>query len=340
MSIAEGEPMADNDRSVADDEESMANDDRSVSDESQNASDEDQNELSKGARSLCQVALECSADAMLKEPNSYDLISNLPWKLQQDLWKHLLDDRRERQRLEEELATRRDHLIDWELDNSVDRNYDFITAHPEDFLQGSVKEDDSWSTFLDLALGSSFPDLPIDRDNWDRAFMTESSTASLIRFKIGGWGDCPEVDQLISADLMRARMAALKDAPACDKYEERKDGSRLLSIKGVLLVEIEVDTWSDEPEPNSDYVRCTVPNDSERRRIAELYINALLSPIDLEYSLGFNSSWNGKPSNTNLCGRNAFARRALKEMGFSAHEDANDEAWEAHRDWERDCWWH
>jgi hypothetical protein len=323
MSNAEGE-------FVYNEDQSAPNDDHPASDDDQSASDDDRSELPKGARSLCRVALECTADAMLSEPNSYDLISTLPWKLQQDLWKRLLDDRRERRQLEEELATKRTHLIDWEACNDVDRNYDFIQAHPEDFLQGYVKEgDDSWSKFLNMALGSSFPDLPFNWVDWDKVFVGESATDSLNRFKCcRRWTDL-EVDQIISADLMKARMAALQDAPNCDKYEERKDGSRSLSIRGVLLVEIEVDTTnSDDPEPN--YVKCMIPRNGDRKRFGELYLNALLSPIDLGASVDFGINSSG----SNISGRNAFARRALKSLGYGEHEGASEEAWEAHKSWE------
>ncbi|KPI45801.1 uncharacterized protein AB675_954 [Cyphellophora attinorum] len=158
------------------------------------ADEHDNRKGSKGARALYQISLDRVANAMLNEPKSYELIMALPWKLQQDLWTHVLEDRRKRQLIEGELAVKKASmpLMDWEVYAGIDKNAEFNEAHPEEVVTGDEiskynkdwNDRCLWRKFLKLADVS----LPVEKVwQWhlkeeNTLFVYEKSASSSIRY--------------------------------------------------------------------------------------------------------------------------------------------------------------
>jgi hypothetical protein len=286
------------------------------------SNEHDNRKETQGARSLRQVSLDRVADAMLDEPKSYELFTTLPWKLQQDLWTHVLEDRRKRQTIEGELAIKKASmpLMDWEVYADIDKNAEFVEAHPKEVVTDySVDDDDNgynlhtiWEKFLKLA-DVSFPveeALHNDLEDEETLCVYENPESFLARYS------CTEYEQdsskgllplreLISSDLARRRLAILQHASACGNFQQFEDGTVHWDIPGVMYVSVDAYPMVR----GEDYIHCEVRKGWEKHKVVEIIINALLSPIEMQRGNVFRRK-----------GRNAFLRRylGLLEVGGRA----------------------
>jgi hypothetical protein len=277
-------------------------------------------ECSRGARSLYQASLDHSADTLGSEPCPRDLFEKLPPTIQRDLLEALLDDRRKRQDLERRLTKLETTtpLMDREVDLGIDKNAQFIQEHPQSFiveyLPDPANEKSFWRSFLGAMDTLQHSAEGQKLRNSAMVWLTENSEDSLIRFSICPtfeYGEehssCPHrehflPESLISPDLLMCRLYIL----------EKGDGCR-----------IEKDSWLDEDEifgitwthddlvvrmhrgSSGPSVDVSWIGDGESIRSAEVYLNALLSPIE-------SDSWSSDWSSKKMTGRNAFARRYVK----------------------------
>ncbi|KPI39211.1 uncharacterized protein AB675_5260 [Cyphellophora attinorum] len=246
-------------------------------------------------------------DIMLEEPAPFEMVAALPWKLQQDLLTQVSADRREK--LDSEKRRGPVPLIDQEQRDNRDANAEFIEKHAEHFVKWGHPDLDTadafWQNFLGWAdsLQSSANE-GADGVYDDPVLLVKNSDDSLIRFSI-----CPRfvnepsdydcghfehfsLSDLISSELMVRRLPALADAPGGQFFDH---GDLYEWRHGELSVRIAGDTEGLQ----GPGMWCDFIGDRDCVRSAEVYLNALLSPIEEQY-------WN------NRRGRTAFATRYMK----------------------------
>jgi hypothetical protein len=267
----------------------------------------ERDERPPGARSLRKICLDRTIKVMYDESTPFDMLAALPWKLQQDLWTQISADGLERINLQQQLDAL--PLMDREKCQGIDENADFIRRHPEDFgsiiIPERTEEAHFWSEFLQAADAlqcRAADDTEVSDE--DEVYLGKNSKDSLIRFSIcAKFGylrsrrDCSHVEHfrledLITSELISRRLEFLKDAPGCDLIEY--DDYHYKWTHGDLSV-----TVSENFEEGSLGMWANFDGDRDSVRSAEVYLNALLSPIETQF-------WG------HLRGRNAFAKRYLK----------------------------
>ncbi|KPI35438.1 uncharacterized protein AB675_11692 [Cyphellophora attinorum] len=268
----------------------------------------ERDELPKGVRSLRQICLDRAADAMLDTPGAYGMVTALPWSLQQDLWTLFMDDRREKQELKS--LVNKLPLADREKLHDIDKNAQFIRDHPEsfsvEFFPGFDVERNYWTNFLGAINGiqrrTTEQHLSERRhlsEGVYEIYLVENSRDSLLRFSICMSHDCSHqqhfaLHELVSPELLMQRLHVLHNAPGCSLT----DGWSFLVrwAHGGLAITIDIVGSSFRIWANWDS-----KGDRSGIRSAEVYLNAILSPIESDH--WHSSKWTG---------RNAFARRYVK----------------------------
>jgi hypothetical protein len=269
----------------------------------------------QGPSSLRKICLDRAIDAMLNEPGPHHTFNTLPWNMQQEILSKLVEDRRERLRMEEQVYNV--PLIDREKHNNVDENSRFIKNHPEDFKQNDFLGLDEinlfWSNFLRAADRlQSEAAAEAEECNEYGIHLIENTNDSLVRFSIcTTFGDQPiqhdscsrlkhcRLGDLITPGLLVSRLTVLRFARGCDLT---KDDFHITWTHGDLVVE--VDTNMDDGEPAEPYIWAYFEGDMHCLRSAEVYLNALLSPLET------------------IDGRIAFAKRYMKLVDLTSTSSA------------------
>ena len=259
-----------------------------------------------GTKSLRQTCLETSIDQVADEPDPHHFISPLPPSLQNDILRSLFRDRRglkEIDRNVEELP-----LSDLERLHRVDANKEFIEAHPHALKRalkgegnrldviGHEKQNGRWSQFRaavkvleeDIHRGA----IPIH--NWrapddDSSFILhKNSHDSILRFSICrtllNEDDCYchcgverwWFEDLISPELARRRLESLGSRLFALEMRDNATLEKYQVVFGYDLLEISISL-------SRDYWQWTMPYkfSEANLRLAEILLNAMLSPIDM-----------------------------------------------------------
>jgi hypothetical protein len=298
----------------------------------------------QGARSLYQACLDRSASIMLDNPDSVDLITELPGTIQKDLWILVLGDRRDRQAVSQELAQLKSSipLMDRELHLGIDNNRDFLRSHAEPFgdertdelddpeaseddnhAEGSDKDnirlyydsaDDLQRMAFSRRKGSTSPRLA--RDRGPHVYLVENSSDSLMRFSIcttfspGSQPICTHaqhfrLDVLISPQLAKSRMDILW-GHSWGWAPGTKDPDYGKGQNCTVWEHGDVTVViDDEVDILASSLECRFSGDMSVARSDEIALNALLSPIEL--SMGENEA------------RYNFAIRYMKVLVPSVH---------------------
>ncbi|KPI39254.1 uncharacterized protein AB675_5261 [Cyphellophora attinorum] len=236
-------------------------------------------ERSQGARSLLHVCLDVATNVLPDEPNPYSLVSTLPELLQTKMAVHLLSDRRELQNVKTYMD--KIPLMDQEKHLTIDRNAKFAADHPDIF-------DD-----LDYSLGevlraagllprTAAPSAARCLDG--EVLLVENTTDSLLRFSICATfehrrGRCRhrkhfKMGDLISPQLLERRLKLMKNERDW-KLEDTNYDDPTTWTHGDLRLEVYLEDHDEEPD-----VTCVFKGDIDCVRGAEIYLNALLSPIE------------------------------------------------------------
>jgi hypothetical protein len=234
------------------------------------------------ARSLLHICLDVATNVLIDEPNPYSLVSTLPEPLQTKMVVHLLSDRRELQDLKDDVD--KIPLMDREKHLTIDTNAKFAADHAEIF-------DD-----LDYSLGEvlgdarllpcwAAPGAAICTD--PEVLLVENSTDSLLRFSICASFDyrttsnCRhrkhlKMRDIISPQLLGQRLKLMQHEKDW-KLEDPTYHDPTTWTHGALRLEVYLGDHDYFEDPN---VGCVFMGDRDCVRGAEIYLNALLSPID------------------------------------------------------------
>ncbi|KPI40127.1 uncharacterized protein AB675_11447 [Cyphellophora attinorum] len=260
----------------------------------------------RGTLSLYDTCLERTANVMINEPASYDMISTLPTTIQQDLWSLLLDDRRERQttgKVIEQIKAALP-LADWDKATRYDDNVNFIEAYPQSFDEAERGDAPyetmvrHWRRFWDsvnnLQRDSVFKDPGRD------VHLVENSLDSVVRYSICASkttadsrglqrpSNCSHIQHfllrdLTSPELLKERMKALEDLPGCvyDSQEVPPDENGFGEI-GDNFDDLECRDFKVSIMDGIS-INCYFTGNMYSRRNAEVHLNALLSPLEMVY---------------------------------------------------------